>query len=315
MGANAQDKTIGAVKGAEALRGSGASVIRRAAAIALLTIAALLALAGCSSPASSGASAAGSASAAGADAASDESTALVVFANGNDVLFVDQRTETPYFPTIPAEGIVAQDGAVITADDLAVGNVVAVEGNGIMLESYPGQYPGITSIRVIAQGSPTDAEPYRSIVDEVFVPADPASVPAGSVSYRTDIADTSLVLNPYSYQWFGNGDEQAGVALDGWFADDNGLIAEGTPDAIIAGATQATATFDRSFQSIEVNRWPLAESSEGRLRMDLTAPQQPVDHATEESGAAAFTIEPGYAYGLSVKFANGDASFAFVATA
>lgn len=314
MSTNAWSKMTGAASGAKALRRPNTSTIRRALAVILLMLAALPVLAACSSPASSSASAAGSTSAADADAATTESTALVVFANGNDVLFVDQDTQTPYFPTIPAEGIIAQDGATITADDLAVGNVVAIEGNGIMLESYPGQYPGITSIRVIAQGSPADAEPYQSIVDEVFVPVDPASIPTGSVSYRTDLADTSLMLNPYSYQWFG-GDDQAGVALDGWFADDNGLITEGTPDAIIAEATQATATFDRGFQSIEVNRWPLAESSEGRLRMDLTASQQPVDHATEESGSAVFTIEPGYAYGLSVKFANGDASFAFVATA
>ena len=315
MGANTQNKMTGAAGAAQVLRRPCAPAARRVLALVLLALAALVALAGCSSPASSGASAAGSASAADADAATTESTALVVFANGNDMLFVDQDTQTPYFPTIPAEGIKAQDGATITVDDLAVGNVVAIEGNGIMLESYPGQYPGITSIRVIAQGSPADAEPYQSIVDEVFVPVDPASVPTGSVSYRTDLADTSLMLNPYSYQWFGNGDDEAGVALDGWFADDNGLVTEGTPDAIIAEATQATATFDRGFQSIEVNRWPLAESSEGRLRMDLTASQQPVDHATEESGSAVFTIEPGYAYSLSVKFANGDASFAFVATA
>ena len=32
---------------------------------------------------------------------------------------------------------------------LVAGNIVQVTGNGIMLESYPGQYPGITKVEVI----------------------------------------------------------------------------------------------------------------------------------------------------------------------
>lgn len=307
MGTNGID----AASSFEGRTGRKASVAAFLATIALL-IAGALALAGCSSPAPSPSAPASGDT--GADTSGTESTALVVFANGNDVLFVDQHTETPYFPTIPAEGITALDGSVITADDLEVGNVVAVTGNDIMLESYPGQYPGITSIRVIQKGDPSDAEQYSSIVDQVFAPVDPTSTPTGSVSYRTDMANTTLLLEPYSYQWASGADGQDVVAADGWFADDNGLIAEGTPDAIIAEATEATAAFDRGFQSLEVNRWPLSADSDGRKHMDLTAPQQPVDHTTEESGTAAFTIEPGYAYSLSVKFANGEASFAFIAT-
>lgn len=309
MGANGRNATPDAM-GAEAAGRSPLALL--AILAAALMAAAALALAGCTSPATSSGAAMPDES--DTDTAATESTALVVFANGNDVLFVDENTETPYFPTIPAEGITGLDGSTITVDDLAVGNVVAVEGNGIMLESYPGQYPGITSIRVIEQGNPSDAEAYSAIVDEVFAPVDPASPPTGSVSYRTDMANTTLMLEPYSYQW-SNGEGPAPVALDGWFADENGLIAESTPDAIIAEATEATATFDRSFQSLQVNRWPLTADSDGQAHMDLTAAEQPVDHATEESGTATFTIKPGYAYGLYVTFANGDASFAFIATA
>lgn len=66
------------------------------------------------------------------------------------------------------------------------GNIVQVTGNGIMLESYPGQYPGITKVEVIETGSPADAEQYADIVDTVFAAPDKAKcLWAASVTRRT----------------------------------------------------------------------------------------------------------------------------------
>ena len=68
------------------------------------------------------------------------STAMVVTFGDGEVLFVDQETGTPYYPTLP-EG----------TPELTAGNIVRVSGNGIMLESYPAQYPGITDVEVIEE--------------------------------------------------------------------------------------------------------------------------------------------------------------------
>ena len=64
----------------------------------------------------------------GEGSAMDEfvSTAMAVTFGDGKILFVDQDTETPYYPTLPED-----------APELTAGNIVRVTGNGIMLESYP----------------------------------------------------------------------------------------------------------------------------------------------------------------------------------
>ena len=82
------------------------------------------------------------------------STAMVAYANGDQVLFVDQETQTPYIPTEIDDATIIVDGQQTDEEALVAGNIVQVTGNGIMLESYPGQYPGITKVEVIETGSP-----------------------------------------------------------------------------------------------------------------------------------------------------------------
>ena len=48
--------------------------------------------------------------------------------------------------TIPAEGIYNKKGKLISDDVLENGDKVKIYGDGIMLESFPGQYPGVTKI-------------------------------------------------------------------------------------------------------------------------------------------------------------------------
>lgn len=280
------------------------------AVAAALALAATVVLAACSNGGAASSDAAASADASGENA----STALVVYANGNDVLLVDTQTDTPYWPTIPEEGIVGLDGNVIPVDDLQVGNIVAVEGDGIMLESYPGQYPGITSMTVVEQGSPADAEAYQELVDTVYAPVDEESVPTASLSYRTDLANATVMLPPYSYRWNAGADgETEELTLSGSFADDNGLVLADVPDAVIAAGTQGELLFDRGFQALEVSRLPVGADEQGQALVDLKAQREPVDHETPEGGTATFAMEPGYVYEVAATFANGEASFAFIA--
>ena len=104
------------------------------------------------------------------------STAMVAYANGDQVLFVDQETQTPYIPTEIDDATIIVDGQQTDEEALVAGNIVQVTGNGIMLESYPGQYPGITKVEVVETGSPADAEQYADIVDTVFAAPDQSQV-------------------------------------------------------------------------------------------------------------------------------------------
>ncbi|WP_302961283.1 hypothetical protein [uncultured Adlercreutzia sp.] len=242
------------------------------------------------------------------------STAMVAYANGDELLFVDQETQTPYIPTNIDDAAIIYNGQEVDEDDLVAGNIVQVTGNGIMLESYPGQYPGITKVEVVEQGSPADAEQYADIVDTVFAAPDQSQVPVGNLDYKTTDAQVSVMLNPYSYEWaFDQPDGTPDrVAQDGDILNADGTVLDGAPDARISGAVDAFAAFSVNPTSVEIERIPLAAGSTAdAAKVDPTADDTNVPCTLGEDGAAAFTIEPGDLYRIDATFPQGEADYAF----
>lgn len=223
----------------------------------------------------------------GEGSAMDEfvSTAMVVTFDDGEVLFVDQDTGTPYYPTLP-EG----------APELAAGNIVRVTGNGIMLESYPAQYPGITRVEVVEEGSPADAEKYDELVAEIWQPKDPTEPPYASVEYATDLAVVSLVPTTCGYTWTyeEDGEEQT-VAVDA--PHPTQLEADELPDARVDGPTEVTVSFDVEMTELVVSRW-----SEDALDVE----GEPV-----EAEDGTFIVEPGYRYAFFATFDAGGATYVF----
>lgn len=214
-------------------------------------------------------------------------TAMVVTFGDGEILFVDQDTDTPYFPTLP-EG----------TPELTAGNIVRVTGNGIMLESYPGQYPGITNVEVIKEGTPADAEKYTDIVAEIWQPKDPAELPYASVEYTTELAAASVMLPALSYVWnFEQDGEAHTIAEDA--QQPNQVASESLPDVRIDSPTEVTANFDVNTTSVSVKRW-----SEGALNSEGEAVQVSADELS-------FAVEPEYRYAIFATFEQGEATYAF----
>ena len=246
---------------------------------ALLALIALLALAGCTLGGTA------------AEPVDEEegfvSTAMVVTLGNGEVLFVDQETETPYYPTLPED-----------APELTAGNIVRVTGNGIMLESYPAQYPGITHVEVLDEGAPADAEKYAELAAQLWQPKDPAEPPYASVEYTTDLAAASLMPTSCGYIWTyeQDGEEQT-VAVDTLAPTD--YAAGELADATLTAPTQLTVSFDVEATGIEVTRW-----SEDALDAEGEAVQ---------TDGRSFTAEPGYRYAILATFDAGEATYAFTA--
>ncbi len=298
---------------------------RKAVGIALCGFAAFLALVLASGCAADGGRGAGEGpagdefSVAPADATVQR--AMVAYVDGGDVLFVDQDTQTPYVPTLPEGALLGIDGQPIDAARLAAGNIVEVVGNGIMLESYPGQYPGITRIQVLEEGTPADAEQYADLVDMVFSATSADGVPAASVEYRTALGQVSLGIDPFRYEFAAAGPDGGPKALEGDYVAEDGVLAEGTMDAIIDGETAATVTFTSAPTAVEVVRRPLADadvegnasSKKAFAKVDLSVEGQKVPRTLDEDGTVAFAMEPGFVYLIDAAFADGNASYAFMA--
>ena len=221
------------------------------------------------------------------------STAMVVLLGNGEPLFIDQDTESPYYPTLP-EG----------APELKAGNVVRVTGNGIMLQSYPAQYPGITKVEVIEEGTPEDAEKYAELVSQLWQPKDAAEPAFATLEYTTELAATSVMLSASGYSW---SYEQDGESLtDTVDAPDPLSYAAGDlPDARVDGPTEATVSFDVTPTGVTVTSY--SEDKTSSTRTDV-----PVELA---GGAATLTIEPGNRYVVNATFEAGEVSYVFVATA
>ena len=213
------------------------------------------------------------------------STAMVVLLGNGRPLFIDQQTDSPYYPTLPAD-----------APELASGNIVRVTGNGIMLESYPGQYPGITKVEVIEEGSPEDAEKYAELAAQLWQPKDPSEPAIATLEYRTDDAVVSMGPLASGFTWsYEQGGETVTVSNDAPAPTD--YAATELADARVGGAAEATVSFDVEATGLEVTRW-----SED----DLSGPGTPV--AVE---GTTFTIEPGWRYAMRATFEQGEVTYVF----
>lgn len=264
-------------------------------------------VAACSSNASDSSS---SVSMSVSEAKGEASQAIVLHVEDGTALFADKDTQSVYVPGLPEGQIFGLDGEAIAADQLQPGNIVEVIGNGIMLESYPGQYPGITRIVVVEEGTPENIAAYQDVIAQVFAPSDPYTVALGHVAYTTDQASVSVALDPVSSMW----DSADGfrIAQDGAVYDANGVLLDAVADARISAAMQATVGFDKSLADIQVTVRPLSKTADGKMQVDPgNTDIQPIDVEMTGAKEAVFTMEPGQLYTINGFFDNGSATYSF----
>ena len=121
--------------------------------------------------------------------------------DGNSI-FVNLEAEYPFHGTVPEDAVYDESGKKITPDDLNNGDVVDIYGNGMIAESYPAQYHGITEIRRIEQANQEYIRQYGYYLDELFIEKDPSERPYLNVCYTDELAAVSVMIpEPLSYKW------------------------------------------------------------------------------------------------------------------
>ena len=85
-------------------------------------------------------------------------------------VFVDLNNGTIFSADIPAEGIYNKKGKLISDDVLENGDKVKIYGDGIMLESFTGQYPGVTKIQRTGRASLEETQEYEDQVTGMMKP-------------------------------------------------------------------------------------------------------------------------------------------------
>lgn len=126
--------------------------------------------------------------------------AMYIPAGEDRYLMIGEGTGNVFTITMP-ENIQDKNGKKISAKDLKRGDIVAIYGDGIMMESYPGQYPGVSKIKVVKKGKASDADSYQEILDEFWPEKDPAELPYLNVGYRTSYGEISATALRGGYSW------------------------------------------------------------------------------------------------------------------
>lgn len=231
-----------------------------------------------------------------------KNTAMYVPFGKDSYIMADQDTGMIFTVTMPDE-IYDTQGKKITARELQKGNILEIYGNGVMQESYPGQYPGVEKIKVVAQGTPSDADRYQSIVDEIYQEPDLSVPPDLSIEYRTPEAVSSVMITRGGYEWSHDGQSVAacGSHVLQWTEMN---------DLTLPDATDLTLRFyPETPREITVVRWPAA-------RRDQTASEIPQGESVQaeltENGFMISSAQPGYVYLVTANWERGNAEYGFL---
>lgn len=241
------------------------------------------------------------------DAENEDAMRAVYLRNDQGGLFVNLENETPFTGSIP-EKIVDEEGNTITADEMENGDVYLIYGNGIMLESYPGQYPGITSLEREESRNQELAEKYQALLEEFLPEPDLSQPPQLSVDYMQPEAAVTVSITRGSYSWTvdkGNGEAENTIA-------DSAHVLEWKEELIdltLTGDTELSLQFELMPQSVEVVCWSVDERRESGASGDYPEGESVEVKKTEEG--FSFTGKPDLVYRVTAVWEQGNAEYGF----
>lgn len=226
---------------------------------------------------------------------------------GIDSYVMVEQEKGNVFTVFMPEEIYNLSGEKITPDYLQKGNILEITGDGLMMESYPAQYPGVTKIRVIEEGNAQDAEQYQHIIDEIYVEPDPSEPPSLQIERRTPLIASCTLATRGSYQWSwlvneNTGEMQSTIACGSPVLEwkEISRVSLDKPDRL-------NLLFTKEPDSVSVERWP--ESQKGS---DSNADPETID-VQQENGTWYIDAEPGYIYAVYGKWTDGNVEYGFAA--
>ncbi|MCI8465168.1 MAG: hypothetical protein HFI63_04835 [Lachnospiraceae bacterium] len=236
-------------------------------------------------------------------------------ADGN-LYYIDVNTGTFFTAPIP-EDLTDADGNSLSPDAIKAGSVVDIYGNGMMLESYPGQYPGVSKMVLIKEGTAQDAAPYQHLVDEITMPADPSEPPFMNAEYQTDLASVTVLLTRGNYNWkyIDEAGQPQNVIADGSHILAWPELNDITIDESIPNGLELNLISSRKPQSITVTRFPLDlwkkdASPESENTQEGEVSGEPVAVQEGQNGYT-MTAEAGYVYLVEAQWEEGRVEFGF----
>ena len=229
--------------------------------------------------------------------------------DGNSI-FVNLTEEYPFDGNIPESELYDEDGEKITQEDLNSGDVLNIWGNGVIAESYPAQYNGITKMERTEQSNQEYIDQYGHYLEELFVEKDPSELPYLNVCYRDELADAAVMIpDPLSYTWTYTDEsgESRTVTTDGAHV----LHTEPVEVKKISEPMTMELYFDEVPESVELLVWDDTLLGQYQDSADQIPEGTAVEVTKSGKGNLEFNAQPGSVYLVQGQWEQGTAEYGF----
>ncbi len=229
--------------------------------------------------------------------------------DGNSI-FVNLTDEYPFTGNIPEGELYDEDGKKITQEDLNSGDVLNIWGNGVIAQSYPAQYNGITKMERTQQSNQEYIEKYGHYLEELFVEKDLSELPYLNVCYTDELADAAVMIpDPLGYTWT--------------YTDESGESQTVTTDAAhvlqtepvevkkLSGPMPMELQFDEAPESVKLLVWDEALLGQYQNGNDQIPDGTDVEVTKNEKGNLEFTAQPGSVYLVQGQWDQGTVEYGF----
>jgi len=231
-------------------------------------------------------------------------------------LLADRDNGTVFTTEIPSD-LTDESGKKVSSDTLKAADYVDVYGDGIMLQSYPGQYPGVSKMVITGEGSTDELKQYQDVIDMVFAEPDASEVPSAGVVYSSSLGQTmSLMSGPANYTWTAPASDSETDS-----SEDNTVTACGSAVlqweslekmAMDPGKTDFIVSCDLAPDQVTVRRWSADQYPAG-ADDDYDASAEAVTVEKNDDGEYVIKdVEPGYVYEVTIDWQYGNAQYGFV---
>lgn len=231
----------------------------------------------------------------------------------NDVgeLFVALEQGTPFTGTLPEE-IVDAEGTPIAREDLQSGDVVDIYGSGIMTNSYPGQYAGITKLVRIEQANQEYVKEYQELLDQFFPEPDTTQPPELSVTYRQPEAVVTASCMRGGYEW--SYTDENGETVSTTADSAQVLMWEDIPWLQITEETEMTMAFGYEPDQVAVVCWEKNQRMEAKRTDGESITKGEAVRVDESEEGFVFTAKPDCIYQITGTWAEGTVEYGFGTT-
>ena len=229
--------------------------------------------------------------------------------DGNSI-FVNLTDEYPFDGNIPEGELYDEDGEKITQEDLNSGDVLNIWGNGVIAESYPAQYNGITKMERTEQSNQEYIDQYGHYLEELFVEKDPSELPYLNVCYRDELADATVMIpDPLSYTWTYTDEsgESRTVTTDGAHV----LHTEPVEVKKISEPMTMELYFDEVPESVELLVWDDTLLGQYQDSADQIPEGTAVEVTKSGKGNLEFNAQPGSVYLVQGQWDQGTVEYGF----